>query len=162
MNCIKKPSGGCKCCCHPNHPVKEGGKVVCKEVKGLKEHKECPAYSEYNEWSKCIWYPITNVAKQANEHCNLQSVVPPSIDITKVMFHPSASVRLDQILFLGFDRSLKRGSKRSRKILTGARLSRRFRRRNVASVLSSSVAGSGRVQLHASALRFDHGALRVI
>ena len=73
LNCVKKPSGGCKCCCHPNHPVKEGGKVVCKEVKGLAQHQACPAFSDYNQWSQCVWYPITNVAKEVNDHCDLQA-----------------------------------------------------------------------------------------
>jgi hypothetical protein len=75
QNCV--PEGDkCMCCCHPYRPVKNGDAYTCEEVPDRAAAEACPAFGEYNDWSECLWYPLTQVAKDVNAHCALGSLVP--------------------------------------------------------------------------------------
>uniref|UniRef100_A0A915JS68 Uncharacterized protein n=1 Tax=Romanomermis culicivorax TaxID=13658 RepID=A0A915JS68_ROMCU len=65
MNCFEK-DGQCKCCCHPFKPNKEGTECV-----KIHEEPKCDALGEYNQWSKCLWYPLRNVTQEVRSHCHL-------------------------------------------------------------------------------------------
>jgi len=73
-NCIQKGEE-CKCCCHPYRPNQEGTECV-KE-----EEQQCPAFGAFNDWSQCLWYPLSNVAKGIKEHCQLdyKGELPPNL-----------------------------------------------------------------------------------
>jgi hypothetical protein len=75
QNCV--PEGeGCKCCCHPYRPVKNGDAWTCEEVPERAEAEACPDFEPFNEWSTCLWYPLTQVAQDVNAHCGLADLVP--------------------------------------------------------------------------------------
>jgi hypothetical protein len=63
-NCIEK-DGRCKCCCHPFQPNEDG--TACVKV----EEKTCPAFEKPNDWSQCLWFPISNVIDKVKDHCDL-------------------------------------------------------------------------------------------
>lgn len=64
-NCVEK-DGRCKCCCHPFTPSEDGTQCVKAE-----EPKTCPTFGKYNEWSQCLWFPVSNIVNAFKEQCEL-------------------------------------------------------------------------------------------
>jgi len=71
QNCIEKGEQ-CACCCHPFEPNEDG--TAC--VKVPDEPADCPAFSEWNNWSECLWYPLEDMAKKVKQHCDIGGDVP--------------------------------------------------------------------------------------
>lgn len=83
MNCV--PDGEkCACCCHPSRPVKNGDSFVCEDAPGVEAEAACPAFPPHNDWSQCLWYPLTEVAVNVDKHCGLKDIVP-GVDVGKII-----------------------------------------------------------------------------
>lgn len=75
QNCVPE-ADKCMCCCHPYRPVKNGDAYTCEEVPDKAAAEACPDFEPYNDWSTCLWYPLTQVAQDVNTHCGLADLVP--------------------------------------------------------------------------------------
>lgn len=84
QNCL--PDGDkCRCCCHPYRPVKDGDGYKCAKADKADEAEACPDFADYNDWSQCLWYPLSNVAKEVNDHCNLQDLMPKGFKLKEMI-----------------------------------------------------------------------------
>ncbi|VDP23944.1 unnamed protein product [Soboliphyme baturini] len=69
-HCIKKDDQ-CKCCCGGYVPNEEGTECV------KSKESECGDWGQRTEWSQCLWFPLSKMAKDLESHCDVEKKSHP-------------------------------------------------------------------------------------
>ena len=75
MNCARK-GDSCACCCHPFQPNADNTECVAVPAK-----PECPDMGPFNEWSECLWHPLSSMIGKMKSHCHPTDKTPPKMDL---------------------------------------------------------------------------------